>query len=237
MSSKFVIAPFMLISIPSEGNQLAEFIERYATATCERMLPSLGLTFEERQELTRLDMELHKQIRNEPWNYGGCSDSYGEFGNPAESYDFGLDHVKYAEMEAASLQLHILGLAFAGLFHIFERQVVMILHRLDYRRQGGVMELIPKKERHNFVGYKLALDIGGYPISGDTEIFVERLRLIANIMKHGTAGSIRALHNNFPEMFWFGSTNLSIETMQLTPGLLTQTAVALARYWREFPHA
>ncbi len=82
-TSKFVIAPFMLISIPSEGNQLAEFIERYATETCERMLPSLGLTFEERQELTRLDMELHKQIRNEPWNYGWCSDSYGEFGDPA----------------------------------------------------------------------------------------------------------------------------------------------------------
>lgn len=227
----------MLIATPSEGDQLAGFIERYATATCERMLPSLTLTFDEREELTRLDMELSEQLRNEPWNYGVCSDFYGEFGNPAESHDVGLDHVRYAEMEAASLQLHILGLAFAGLFHIFERQVAMILHRLDYRRQGGVMELIPTKDRHKFVGYKLALDIGGHPISGDTEIFVERLRLIANIMKHGTAGSVRALYSKFPEMFWLGSTNLSIETIQLTSNLLIETAAALAQYWRNFSHA
>lgn len=226
----------MLIAIPSEGDQLAGFIERYVAATCERMLPSLMLTFEERQELTRLDMEFHEQIRNEPWKYGVSTDSYGEFGHPEASYDFGLDHVQYAEMEAASLQLHILGLAFAGLFHIFERQVAMILYRLDYRRQGGVMTLIPKKDRHNFIGYKLALDIGGCPISGNTEIFVERLRLIANIMKHGTAGSIRALHSKYPEMFWLGAHNLSIETMQLTPALLKETASALAQYWREFPH-
>ncbi|WP_043509101.1 hypothetical protein [Acidiphilium cryptum] len=231
------IDPFTLIAIPPEGELLAGFVERYARATCERILPSLALTVEERQELIRQDLELHEQMRQDSRRYEiGAAENW-QYANPEGSFDMGLNSTSYAEMEAHALQIHILGLAFAGLFHIFERQLVMILHRLDYRRQGGVMKLIPAKDRHKFVGYKLALDIGGYPISGDTETFVERLRLIANIMKHGTAGSILSLHSKFPEMFWLGSTKLDIETIQLTPGLLLETAAALARYWREFPHA
>jgi hypothetical protein len=67
-----------LIAIPSEGELLAGFVERYARATCERILPSLALTFEERQELICQDLEFHQQIRQEPSKYNIGAEVYGE---------------------------------------------------------------------------------------------------------------------------------------------------------------
>ena len=230
------IEPFALIAVPREGDVLADFVERYARAVAERMLPALKLTFEEKHELIRLDMEFREQMRREPWNYNIGSDEYGEYANPEQSFDIGLDNLNYAEMENAALQMHMLGLAFAGLFHIFERQLVMILHRLDYRRRGTVMVLVPKEDRHKFSGYKKILDIGGYPITGDVDSDVERLRLIANIMKHGSAHSLRALKSSFPEMFWHGTTALSVDMILLSTDLLMASATSISRYRREFPH-
>jgi len=229
------VLPFALIAVPPEGEQLAGFVERYARAICERVLPSLSLTFEERQELTRQDLEIHEQINRDAWKYELGTEGYGEYANPGDSFGTGFEVTNYAEMEAQVLQMHVLGLAFAGLFHIFERQVVMILHRLDHRRNRTVLRLVSEKERHNFAGYKKLLEIGGTPISGAIGTDIERLRLIANVMKHGSAHAIRTLHKAFPDLFWLGSHTISIDSMLLTPDLLMSSAGSIARFWRAFP--
>lgn len=226
------VLPFALIAVPPEGEQLAGFVERYARAVCERVLQSLSLTFEERQELIRQDLEIHEQINRDAWKYGLGTEGYGEYANPGGSFGMGFVVTNYAEMEAQVLQMHVLGLAFAGLFHNFERQVVMILHRLDHRRNRTVLCLVSEKERHNFTGYKKLLEIGGSRISGaiGTDI-------IANVMKHGSAHAIRTLHKAFPDLFWLGSHTISIDSMLLTPDLLMSSAGSIARFWRAFPHA
>jgi hypothetical protein len=216
---------------------MANFVERYARAICERMLPALAPTFEEKLELSRQDMEFREQMRDAPWNYDIGGDTYGEYGNPDGSFDDGLDSTQYAEMEAAALQMHVLGLAFANLYHIFERQVAMILRRFDQHRKGAVMKLVPRDERHSFVGYKKILKLGGYPICGNIGTDIERLRLLANITKHGSAHSLRTLQKEFPDMFWQGTRELSTDMMLLTPELLLASAKSIAKFWREFPHA
>ena len=237
MSTNEKILPFSLIAIPSEGELLAGFVERYARATCERILPSLALTFEERQELICQDLEFRQQIRQEPGKYNIGAEEYGEYANPEGSFDIGLESTSYAEMEANALQMHILGLAFAGLFHIFERQLVMILCRLDYRRQNTVLKLVPDKERHTFSGYKKLLAIGGYPICDTIGTDIERLRLIANAMKHGSSHALRTLQKEFPNLFWHGSLTVSIDNMLLTTDLLMASAGSIASFWRNFPCA
>ena len=237
MSANENIPPFLLIAIPSEGELLACFVERYARATCERVLPSLALTFEERQELVRHDLEFHQQRRQEPWKYNIGAEEYGEYAYPEGSFDIGLESTNYAEMEANALQKHILGLAFAGLFHIFERQLVMILYRLDHRRQNTVLKLVPDKERHTFSGYKKHLAIGGYPICDTIGTDIERLRLIANVMKHGSAHSLLTLKKEFPNLFWHGSPTVSIDNLFLTTDLLMASADSIASFWRDFPCA
>jgi hypothetical protein len=235
MAGQVKVPPFTLIATPPEGELLAGFVERYAKATCERVLPSLDLTFEERQELVSQDLDLREQIQKEPWKYNIGAGEYGEYASPEAMIDYGLDSVLYAEMEVSALRMHILGLAFAGLFHIFERQLLMILYRLEHRRRNTFFELVHEKERHTFSGYKKLLEIGSYPITGAIGTDVERLRLIANVMKHGSRHSLRTLKKEFPDLFWQGSPTVSIDNMQLNIGLLIESASSIASFWRDFP--
>lgn len=221
--------PFTLITIPREGDQLGDFLDRYAQVICERVLRSLDLTSDERQLLIQDEFELSQQLNKEAWIYDN--------GNPEDFCNRDFGPLNLAEMEAAHLKAHILGLAFSGLFHIFERQVIMVLKRLDFRRRGDVWGSVPTNKRHTFSGYKDALEYGGYPISGDVLIKVELLRLVANIMKHGSTSSLQSLHEKFPQMFWPGGDILSIDMIRLTPELLLESANVVAKYWREFPHA
>ncbi|MBS1098425.1 hypothetical protein JK191_12865 [Gluconobacter sphaericus] len=221
--------PFTLIAIPREGDQLGDFLDRYAQVICERVLRSLDLTSDERQSLISDEFELSQQFNKGAWIY--------DDGNPEDFCNLGFGLLNLAEVEAAHLKAHILGLGFSGLFHIFERQVIMVLKRLDFRRRGDVWGSVPKNKRHTFSGYKDALKYGGYPISGDVHTKVELLRLVANIMKHGSASSLQSLHKKFPQMFWPGGDILSIDMIRLTPELLLESANVVAKYWREFPHA
>lgn len=221
--------PFTLIAIPREGDQLGDFLDRYAEVICERVLRSLDLTSDERKSLISDEFELSQKFNKDAWI---CDE-----GNPEDFCNQGFSPLHLAEMEAAHLKAHILGLAFSGLFHIFERQVIMVLKRLEFRRRGDVWASVPEKKKHTFSGYKDALEYGGYPISGDVATKVDLLRLVANIMKHGSTSSLQSLHMKFPQMFWPGGDTLSIDMVRLTPELLVESANVVAKYWREFPHS
>lgn len=225
--------PFALIATPREGDQLAEFVERYAHAVCDRVLPALNLTETECNELRKEDEKL-RALEIASASDTLDANAWLDSGEDSESWE-GFGAFDYAKMEMGALYNHMLGLAFAGLFHIFERHLLVTLYRLNYRRGGDVWGTKTPK-RWSFDKYKVALEVGGYPITGEIGTYVERLRLIANAMKHASPHATQELGDAFPELFWAGDANRGLDSLQLTPDLLRESAAALARFWREFPH-
>lgn len=235
MKKNDTITPFSLFSIPDEGEMLASFVERYVGAICERILPSLALTTEERQSLISLDLKYNEE------NLQGFSDSsigieeYEEFPGLDDSFGMRLDATEYVQMEFNILTTHILGLSFAGLFHVFERQLMTVLHLLNHRCERNIFEEIKKEERHTFSGYKKLLKKGNYQICGSIENDIEKLRLIANVIKHGSVKSLKELKNKFPDLFIGGISVVSSDDMLLTTELLLEISKSISLFWRNFP--
>lgn len=226
MKKNDTIAPFSLFSIPDEGEMLASFVERYVGAICERVLPSLALTNEERQSLISLDLK---------YNEKNLIEEYEEFPGLDDSVGMSLDATHYAEMEFSILSWHILGLSFAGLFHVFERQLMTVLHLLNRRCKNTIFDKIPEKERHTFLGYKKILEKINYPICGSIETDIDKLRLIANVIKHGSVKSLKDLKNKFPDLFMGGISVVSSDDMLLTTELLLEISKSISLFWRNFP--
>lgn len=235
MKKNDTIAPFKLLAVPDEGEIRASFVERYVGAICERVLPSLSLTTEERQSLINLDLKYNEEKRQ------GFSDSsigieeYEEFPGLDDSFGMSLGATEYVEMEFNILTTHILGLSFAGLFHVFERQLMTVLHLLDHRCKNTIFDKIPEKERHTFLGYKKLLEKINYPICGSIETDIEKLRLIANVMKHGSVKSLQKLKDKFPDLFMGGISVVSSDDMLLTTDLLLEISKSISVFWRNFP--
>lgn len=244
MKKNDTIAPFSLFAIPDEGEMLASFVERYVGAICERVLPSLALKTEEKQSLISLDLKHHEEKRQ---GFSGGSigiEEYEEFPGLDDSFGMSLDATKYVEMEFNILTTHILGLSFAGLFHVFERQLMTVLHLLelmtvlhllDHRCKNTIFDKIPEKERHTFLGYKKLLEKINYPICGSIETDIEKLRLIANVMKHGSVKSLQKLKDKFPDLFMGGISVVSSDDMLLTTDLLLEISKSISVFWRNFP--
>ncbi len=230
--------PFELMPLPvREGDIFASFVEEYARAICERVLPSLELTPTERSELTKADLQLATDsVANASFQRKELG-SIETMGSDCGPVWFGMPTLRYAQMARLQMIRHILNLGFSGLFHIFERQIVEVLRRLDYRRGGEVFGHTDPKRPWHFGQYTSALEKGGYPIAGETRIWVDRLRLISNAVKHGSPSSVEKLHKKFPELFWNCDASQGLEFLNLPPALLLASASVLGRYWREFPHS
>ncbi len=226
--------PFALTPCPRVGDLFATFIEQYARAVCNRMLPALEITADEKADLAIFD----QQYQSASFVDDVHSWPDGEFSN---RHDIGVTVLGYAQMERHNLIRHMLGLGFAGLFHVFERQVLEVLRRLDCQRNGAVLSGWDDKGRMSFDDYKGLLSRGGYPIPADIETVLDRVRLIGNAMKHGSPDSIVRLHKRYPKLFWEAyrvnkNETPTLEFLDLTRDMLLEDAKKIAEYWRNFPH-
>lgn len=226
--------PFALTSCPRVGDLFATFIEQYARAVCNRMLPALEITEDEKVGLAIFDQQ------NQSASFVDDAHSWPD-GGFSNRHDIGVSLLEYAQMERHNLIQHMLGLGFAGLFHVFERQVLEVLRRLNYQRNRAVLSGGDDKGRMLFEDYKGLLSRGGYPIPADIEAVLDRVRLIGNAMKHGSPDSIVRLHKRYPRLFWEGyrvkkNETPTLEFLEITRDMLLEDAKKIAEYWRNFPH-
>jgi hypothetical protein len=217
-----------LWSAVQEGEMRARFLEVYGHSVTERMLPGLKLSGDEVLKLVELDAEMAMDASCEQPNSSWC-----QHGTPPSGA------LQFAQMETNAMSFHVLGLAFAGLFHLFERQVVMVLDQLAHRFGGGVWGAKGRPTDPQLPDLRKALARIGYRLIGERSIKLDRLQLIANVVKHGGGTSLGKLARSHPDLLWGWQPGSPATTdmLGLTPELFKEFVVALALFWREFPHA
>ena len=129
----------------------------------------------------------------------------------------------------------VFGLAFAGLFHLFEKTLMGALSR-NHGRSGG--RLIRESERElKLPMMQRILKRGGYPIEGsDFEVPFSKLRLISGTAKHAPGQSARQLAAAFPELMVVAPGDIpSHLSLMLSPELFRELSDAVIAFWRGFP--
>jgi hypothetical protein len=198
-----------------EGEALAQQVENYAQAVLTRVLPSLtGLTEEQMDDV----MEAYNMNVDTEILRAGGDDLYSMLAR-----------------DLGAVRHELFGLAFAGLFHLFERMLMGALRRANGRSQG---RLIMESERELALRQmQNVLGRGQYSIeaSGFAPSF-KKLRLIAGAVKHPDGRAVRELVKAFLELIRVAPCDaMSIQSLALSEALFTELASAVASFWRNFP--
>lgn len=223
---------FRLIQATREGEQRARLLETYGDAVVTRMLPALKLAGAEVASYIQGDIEHAAQ-------YGEGAGLYPEETISCErvSYSSISSSLSYAQMELGHLRHHLFGFAFAGLLHLFERQLAQIVD--IFRHRYGSVDW-GQKERPCLVEVKDLIAVlyrGGVVTLPHVRRDLNRLRLIANAVKHPGSALVE-ISQRHPDLLWgwYPPMQLSTDFLNLTPELLTRFVHSLAGFWRNFPH-
>lgn len=217
-----------------EADSLAREIERYSRVVLHRVLPSLSGLTESGEEAAAPDWTNLSEATLPDELYPPSPDHDPEAVRPDGVYSM-------VAMELGLIRHGLFGLMFAGLFHLFERQLMGALRRADAR--SGRVLLLPE-ERELELKHKLdlrqmqaILARGGYPIECSRFApALRKLQLVANTAKHADGQSAYSLLKEFPDLVnRFPGDALTVYSMLLSPELFQELSDAVATFWRGFP--
>jgi len=225
--------PLRLIAALQESEMQARLLELYADAVIDRMLPALCLTDDQIAECMQIDIDFAREADTYPQSDIGTDWQAGEEwqtdGAPASA-------LPYAEMEMAHIRHHLFGFAFVGLFHLFERQLGTVLSWFTFRYKGIDWGPKGKPRKVEFHHLLTALECGQVPIGDSLKRDIDRLRLIANTVKHSDKALIElSKHHRDLLRGWYPELPLSPEHLTLTPKVFQGFVASLAGFWRAFP--
>lgn len=165
--------------------------------------------------------------------------------NGDEYYDLGMfaDSAQEAGMEAFEnlhfVKQQLLGLAVAGLYHLWERTLKQFISK-EYRRHRLDEKYVTKLVKMDFNDLSEVLSRFGYDLSKTLHFnILNELRLVANTIKHGDGVSCDALATIAPDLFSQGHISYkdkpTFDDLELSNSDFTRYANGVEIFWTLFP--
>lgn len=173
----------------------ASELSAWSDAVVERLLPTFDHIDTESKEVSSAEFT---RLGQRPVS----EDSYMDMSDAAElALDEGLDHY----MRMTGVRQGLLNLATAGVYHLFEQQAALFVrtelitrreeHNADFLTQllkpGRIMSEFEERLLVNDIDYKA---LPSYAL-------LDELRLVANVVKHGSGASAELLRARQPRLF------------------------------------
>jgi hypothetical protein len=134
----------------------------------------------------------------------------------------------------------LLGLATAGLYHLWERLLRQFLCKelrtwsFDGRDIRALMAKADFRDLERFLG-KFNFQLADQPYYGD----LCELRLVANVAKHGDGAACEELQQAAPQLFAGYKYHFDIfskaDTLELSPANFATYTRAITTFWESFP--
>ncbi|WP_353267520.1 hypothetical protein [Gemmatimonas sp.] len=170
-------------------------LSTWSAAVISRLLPTFDNVEVEADEIASAEFT---RLGQRPVS----EDSYMEMADAAElAYSEGLAH--YERM--AGVRQGLLNLATAGLYHLFEQQAALLVRkelitpREEHDAEFMTKLLKPGRMITEFEGRLLASGVDLKALSSYTRL--DELRLVANVVKHGSGSSAEQLMARVPMLF------------------------------------
>jgi hypothetical protein len=220
----------LLYFCPSNRRYALELVSAYSREFTSRVLAAFDNI---ESEAHAAEEAYYENKMNEPaWDDSGPDAS--EIAEAA--FDYGLSI--YSDLEFVTRQ--IVGLTIAGLYHLWERLLKDFMIR-EFRHDHPPYVSPNTVQKADFG--KLVKIVSEFGWTIENEQFyseLDRLRLIANVIKHGDGLSCDELLKKAPELFrdflhpW-ANAHRSAEDLSLSKDDFSRSVTAVQAFFQEFP--
>jgi len=208
-----------------------DLVRAYSSGVADRVLPG----FNDIEAEANAAREAYFSSRmNQVAGYDGPWEDEGAVADDAQEHGFGV----YTDLEFVRQQ--ITGLAIAGLYHLWERLLKEFLEASFRAVDSPVTPQTVRRADFNVIIVWLR-ERFGWDIEAE-EFFadLDRLHLVANVVKHGDGKSCEALLEKAPQLFRdFGHSwpneRRGADDLRLERGHFVQFAGSVVRFIECFP--
>lgn len=219
-----------------ERELIAALVEAYADAIATRVSPAL-------MELPESAVAAAEAAaRGAMVGFGDGAGYHGDTDAEWRASEARAGVLQEAAWLALDVHDSVLLAATVGLFHLWEREMRRLLLRGP--RFGARVPPRKEVEAASFAGLSRILQDAGWPETMWRDPELERLRLVANVAKHGAGPALRELAARHPDLLLTSAGDMLLNSAGDTPDpeLLRVDvptfrcfAAAVAAFWRSAP--
>lgn len=209
----------------SECAVMARYTEAYVEAVRARLLPAISTP----------DPSIREQVEDAYMAVISATSDHDGEPDVSMAYSAAQDVEEEAADDHLFVYEQVLGLAIAGLFHVWERAMRRVLIRaIRFQLPVPDRQTIERADTKQLLS---ALQATGMRLPSSSILErLNELRLIANVVKHGSGASLRELAEFYPERFDGMEADIaSPDFLSLTEEDLNTFGDAVATFWRTIP--